>query len=122
MNLHDWSLREYLVVWVKFQIVNNMNSDNKTHSFSLEVRERSAITNFQMSKDTQEVFLIEGFLGAINSVQLIEDVVLEIEASNGVLRIDFDKQELLDLITKTKQNCPKREQKENTVRFKFWAL
>ncbi|MFW9849495.1 MAG: hypothetical protein ACFFF4_10150 [Candidatus Thorarchaeota archaeon] len=99
-----------------------MHSYRKKHSFSLEIRERSAITNFQMSADPKEVFLIEGYLGDILSIQIVEDLVLEIEGTNGTLRMDFDKEELLELIKGSRQNSSRREQRENSFRFKFWAL
>lgn len=75
-----------------------------------------------MSADPKEVFLIEGYLGDILSIQIVEDLVLEIEGTNGTLRMDFDKEELLELIKGSRQNSSRREQRENSFRFKFWAL
>ena len=38
--------------------------------------------------------MIEGFVGELTEVELIEDILLQIKATNGVLRIDLTRDEL----------------------------
>ncbi len=44
--------------------------------------------------------LIEGFLGELTELGLIEDVMLEIKGSNGILRMDLNEEELKKLVAK----------------------
>jgi hypothetical protein len=44
--------------------------------------------------------LIEGFLGELEAVDLVEGVMLEIQGTNGTLRMDLKKEELRKLLTK----------------------
>lgn len=41
-----------------------------------------------------ETVLVEGFLGELEEVSLIEGAMLELRGSHGVLRIDLKKEEL----------------------------
>ena len=38
--------------------------------------------------------MIEGFIGKLVEVEIIEDILLQIKATNGVLRIDLTRNEL----------------------------
>jgi hypothetical protein len=53
-----------------------------------------------MPNDAGDNVLIEGFLGELEAVDLVEGVMLEIQGTNGTLRMDLKKEELRKLLTK----------------------
>ncbi len=55
--------------------------------FTIELRSKSDVKN--LSLDGDENIFIEGSLGILKRAQFVEDLVLEIIGSNGVLRVDL---------------------------------
>ena len=55
-----------------------------------------------MEKENGNV-LFEGFLGKLKNISMVEDVMLEIEGKNGIIKLDITSQEI--------ENCviPKKE-------------
>ena len=55
-------------------------------------------------KENGHVFF-EGFLGNLKNIAIVEDVMLEIEGKNGVIKLDITRQELeKDLTSKQTNN------------------
>jgi len=69
------------------------------HSFSIEMRSKEYIKQISLSNKGYEHVLLEGVLGELKNVYLIEDIMLEIKGVNGVLRIDITKDELKQLLS-----------------------
>jgi len=44
--------------------------------------------------------LVEGYLGELEEIGLIEGIMLEIRGTNGTLRMDFNEEELKELLKK----------------------
>jgi hypothetical protein len=55
-----------------------------------------------MPNGAKDSVLIEGFLGDLEVVELVEGVMLEIEGSNGILRLDITQQEMEKCFTPKK--------------------
>jgi len=70
------------------------------HAFSIELKSREYLKLVAMPNDTGDNVLIEGFLGALEAVDLIEGVMLEIQGTNGTLKMDLKEEELRNLLTK----------------------
>ena len=87
-----------MVVSVSLFLSDIMSVDSKNHSFSLELKDSGAITHLQMTRNQEEIFLLEGYLGDIVAIVILEDVVLEIQGSLGVLRMDIETSKLTELI------------------------
>lgn len=54
--------------------------------------------NVSLGDETEVLF--EGYLGELESLGLIEEAVVEIKGSNGVLRIDLTRDQLLQILKK----------------------
>ena len=69
-------------------------ADKRSRSFSLELDERGLIKCISLPEGSGDRLMIEGFIGELTEVELIEDILLQIKATNGVLRIDLTRDEL----------------------------
>jgi len=74
------------------------------HSFSIEMRSKRYLNQISMSDRGRDPVLIEGFLGDIENVSLVEDVMFEINGVNGVLRVDITNDELMKLLSRKASN------------------
>ena len=63
------------------------------HSFSVQMTKAKSISGIAINRKKDGVFL-EGELGLIIDIELIEDKVLTITGENGTIRIDITKEEL----------------------------
>ena len=64
------------------------------HAFSIELKSKEFMRNVMISNRTGETVLVEGFLGELEELSLVEGAMLELRGSNGVLRIDVKEDEL----------------------------
>ncbi len=64
------------------------------HAFSIAMKSDKHIRNLYFRNMSNEV-LFEGFLGLLTSVKFVEDLMLEIQGENGVIRIDLTKDKIL---------------------------
>ena len=53
-----------------------------------------------LSSKGRNPVLFEGSLGKLKTLSLVEDLMLEIKAANGIIRIDITKDEIRQLIKK----------------------
>jgi len=60
--------------------------------FTIELRSKDDVKNVSLDEN-QKVF-IEGSLGAFQRAQFVDDLVLEVIGSNGVLRVDLGMNDL----------------------------
>lgn len=65
---------------------------------------------------SNDCVLIEGYLGELEEVGLIEGIMLEIRGTNGTFRMDLNEQELQKLLKKKEKN------QEKTTNEKLCAL
>ena len=72
----------------------NMEKSKKTGFFSVEIESKKHLTNVSITNKPHERVLIEGFLGKLTEIEMIENVLIHFKGSNGVLRIDLCKDEL----------------------------
>jgi hypothetical protein len=80
-----------------------MSKRKEEHSFSIEMKSRDSVKTMSFSdkKENENVFF-EGFLGKLNHVYLVEDIMLEIEGKNGILKLDITKNEMKKCLVPTK--------------------
>jgi hypothetical protein len=69
------------------------------HAFSIELKSKEFLRNIMISNRTGETVLVEGFLGELEEVSLVEGAMLELRGSNGVLRVDLKEEELRRLFS-----------------------
>jgi hypothetical protein len=77
---------------------------NMKHAFSIEMTSRKHLQQVSLSDKVDTNVLIEGYLGDIKTVELIDGVLLEIHGHNGILRLDITSDELQKLLNKKHQN------------------
>jgi hypothetical protein len=63
------------------------------HSFSVQMSNTTSISGLVVDRRKDGVFL-EGELGSIEEIELIENRVLTIKGTNGTIRIDLTRDEL----------------------------
>ena len=74
------------------------------HSFSIEMKSEQCVRRMSfLDKENGTVFF-EGFLGELRNVAMVEDVMLEIEGENGVLKLDITQQEIEKCLAQKKAN------------------
>jgi hypothetical protein len=69
------------------------------HAFSIELKSKEFLRNVMISNRTGETVLVEGFLGEVEELSLVEGAMLELRGSNGVLRIDLKEEEFETLFS-----------------------
>jgi hypothetical protein len=68
--------------------------------FSIELKSKENIKNLNLTHGSNGGVLIEGFLGKLTSLNFTEGILLEINGSNGCLRMDLTKKELKTILPK----------------------
>ncbi len=71
------------------------------HSFSVEMDSRDSLHNVSLSDKKVEGVLVQGDLGKLVDLVLIEDVSLEVRGTKGTLRLDLTRDEI-DRLLKVK--------------------
>ena len=74
------------------------------HSFSVELKSKECVKQISLSSNGSNSVLVEGFLGKLEKISMVEELVLEIKGLKGTLRIDLKKDELEHFL---KLNCDK---------------
>lgn len=72
------------------------------HAFSIELKSKEYLKRVAIPSEAGDTVLIEGFLGELEELDLVEGVMLEIKGANGILRMDLKEEELNTLLKKRK--------------------
>ena len=71
-----------------------ISTAQRSRSFSIELNSRDFIKRVSLPEGSGDRLIIEGLIGKLVEVELIEDIMLEIRATHGVLRIDLTRDEM----------------------------
>jgi hypothetical protein len=77
-----------------------MKSQTADTTFSVEMKSKEHINQISVSFKGRNPVLFECNLGKLETLSLVEDLVLEINGKNGIIRIDITKDELRYLLEK----------------------
>lgn len=77
--------------------------------FSIELKSKKHVKCLSFADDDRDNVLIEGFLGKLTDVSFTEGLMLAIEGTNGILRMDLNEQEMKTLFLKKKAIHKKEE-------------
>jgi len=80
-----------------------MERSKKKGFFSVEIESKKYLSNVSISNNSRERVLIEGFLGELSDIQMIENALIQFKGANGVLRIDLSKDELWQKLSVKKE-------------------
>ena len=75
----------------------------ENHTFSIELKSKEYLKRVAIPTEAGDTVLIEGFLGELEEVDLVEGVMFEIKGANGILRMDLKEEELNTLLKKGKR-------------------
>lgn len=64
------------------------------HGFAVELCSKDQLKRFHIHNEPSNSILIEGFLGELREVTLVEGLMLEVKGSNGVIRIEMTEEQL----------------------------
>ena len=70
------------------------------HMFSIELKSREHVKRVALPNENGGNVLIEGFLGNLQGLSFTEGIMLEIQGTNGTLRMDLKEEELKRLLPK----------------------
>ena len=76
---------------------------DKKHTFSIDIVSKEHVKNISISNEAHDRVFFEGSLGQLVSLSLIQGCMLELQCTNGILRMSIDE----DLLQKVLSN-PKR--------------
>jgi len=80
-----------------------MEKSKKKGFFSVEIESKKHLTNVSISNKPHERVVIEGYLGELSEIEMIENVLIQFKGANGVLRIDLSKDELWQKLSVKKE-------------------
>ena len=80
-------------------MVSNTAQQNE-HVFSIQLKSKKYVKNFSFCSTDEGEVVIEGLLGRLKGVDLIEGVMHEINGENGDLRMDLSEEKLKKLLLK----------------------
>lgn len=81
------------------------------HAFSVELKSKEYVERVAIPDKAEDKVLIEGFLGELEELGLVESVMLEIKGANGILRMDLREKELKELLPK--RQCKGYSRRQN---------
>jgi len=85
------------------QIENGMDDRCDEHTFSIELKSKNHVKNITLTNKIQNRILLEGSLGKLEEITLIEGRVMELKGANGTLRLDICENELMQLLKPKKK-------------------
>ena len=74
-----------------------MSSETKKaekHTFSIELKSKEYLKLVAMPNGARDNVLLEGFLGDLEVIDLVEGAMLEIQGTNGTFKMDLTEEEL----------------------------
>ena len=77
-----------------------MSSETKKaekHTFSIELKSKEYLKLVAMPNGARDNVLLEGFLGDLEVIDLVEGAMLEIQGTNGTIKMDLKEEELTRL-------------------------
>lgn len=75
------------------------------HTFSIELKSKEYLKLVAMPDGAKDNVLIQGFLGDLDAVDLVEGAMLEIQGTNGTLKMDLKEEELNLLFKQIARRC-----------------
>jgi len=84
-------------------------------NFSIQLNSKINLDKIIVNNDHQGI-LIEGDLGDLTELTLLEDKLLEIQFSNGILRLEINKPELLRVTNNDRVFQNNQKVKKNRIK------
>ena len=85
------------------QIETGMDDRCGEHTFSIELKSKDHVKTITLTNKTQSRILLEGSLGRLEEITIIEGRVIELKGVNGTLRLDIYEDEFMQLLKPKKK-------------------
>jgi len=82
-----------------------------SHSFSVELKSKKYVTSVSLSDNGRERVLVEGVLGELEELDVLEGKVFQLKGANGNLTLDLTEEEISRMLTK-KNGCERDDSNE----------
>lgn len=79
-----------------------MNETKNGHSFSVELKSKEHVKTISLSDEGRERVLVEGVLGELEDIDIVEEAVFQLKGANGSLTLDLTGEEISRMLTKKK--------------------
>ena len=79
-----------------------MNKTKNRHSFSVELKSKEHVKRLSLSEKGRERVLVEGVLGEMEDIDIVEEAVFQLKGANGCLTLDLTEEEISRMLTKKK--------------------
>ena len=66
--------------------------------FTVEMRSKNHVRSISISDGARDRVLFEGDLGVLEELVMVEGGMLEVRGSNGVLRVELSREELVNVL------------------------
>lgn len=92
-------------------MVSEKKPAEKERSFSVELKSKVNLKNITLTNDSHENAIIEGSIGELEHAGFVDDMILEVQGTKGVLRIDISENEIKKIATEANppNNSSQRE-------------
>lgn len=70
------------------------------HGFSVELKAKKHVRNISLSNSGREGVLLEGTIGQIEELDILEGTVLQIKGTHGTIMVDLCEKKLRELLDK----------------------
>ena len=77
-----------------------MNKTKNRHSFSVELKSKDYVKTLSLSNNGRERVLVEGVLGELEDIDIIEEAVFQLKGANGSMTLDLTEEEISRMLTK----------------------
>jgi len=71
-----------------------MASREREHAFSIELKSREHFKSIKLGNGGKDQVFVEGFLGELLELKLVEECMLEVTGRNGTFRLDVSWKEM----------------------------
>ena len=88
-----------------------MNETENRRSFSVELKSKEHVKNLSLSDEGRERVLVEGVLGELEELDIVEEAVFQLKGANGNLTLDLTEEEISRMLTK-KNGCERDDSHE----------
>lgn len=79
-----------------------MNKTKNRHSFSAELKSKEHVKRLSLSDEGRERVLVEGVLGELEDLDIVEEAVFQLKGANGSLTLNLTEEEISRMLTKKK--------------------
>jgi hypothetical protein len=86
------------------ELKNEMiSNNNRSIAFCIELISRNLVKRITLPDGSGDRLTIEGYIGELTDVELVENMMLEVKGTKGVLRMDVTKEELEKVFRRIKR-------------------